>query len=45
MNNTIEVLLERMTRIRQILENAKMDPDFKQIDAIYNLTEVEHENN
>ena len=45
MNNTIEVLLERMARIRQILDNAKMNPNFEQIDAIYNLTEFEHENN
>lgn len=41
MNNQLEVLIERMTRIRQILENAKMNPDFEQIDAIYKLTKIE----
>lgn len=43
MNNTIEVLLERMARIRQILENAKMNPNFKEVDAIYNLAKTEEQ--
>lgn len=43
MNNENEVLRERLLRIRQILENAKMNPDYKQIDAIYNLTKFEKE--
>lgn len=41
MNNKEEVLRERLTRIRQILENTHMNPDFEQIDAIYNLTKTE----
>ncbi len=41
MDNETEVLRERLMRIRQILENSKMNPDFEQIDAIFNLTRTE----
>ncbi len=41
MNNTEEVLREKLFRIRAILENAKMNPDFEQIDVIYKLTQTE----
>lgn len=37
---------ERLETIRQILEQSKMNPDFKEIDRIYKLTkDVSNENN